>query len=146
MDYNYFAMIDAAGLAGGCCYASGDLTRCRPSTVLTFITFDGTTTAAGYPLKVAGGTRLHLQSLLVFRYRADNELCSDAATATAGRRRRRRQLLDVAGGPPPPRRRRRQVTSVMSKDLVNTILADKDKSVGSLLFIDTNMLYIYLFK
>ena len=96
----------------------------------TFVTLDGITTSAGYPLQIAGGTRIHLRTLLIFRYRADNELCSAAKATT---RRRRRQVPDVGG---PLGRRRRQATldgNKMSQELVDTILADEDKLVDVLL-------------
>ena len=101
----------------------------------TFVTLDGITTSAGYPLQIAGGTRIHLRTLLIFRYRADNELCSaaKATPAKATTRRGRRQVPDVGG---PSGRRRRQATldgNVMSQELVDTILADGDKLVDVLL-------------
>jgi len=91
----------------------------------TFITRSGITTATGYPLQITGGSRIHLRTLLIFRYRDDNELCSAAAART-------RRQVPGAGGP--SRRRRRQAAAdvnKMSQELITTILADEDKSVGS---------------
>jgi len=90
---------------------------------MTFITLDDITTATGYPLQVTGGIRIHLQTLIIFRYHTDNELCSAA-----------RQWHDDSDGDDndsSQRRRRRQVTSdtIMPQDLVRTILADEDKLV-----------------
>lgn len=92
-----------------------------------FITRNNISTSVGYPLQITGGTRIHLRTLVIFRYRPDNELCS--AAARAGRD--RRQVSDTDGGPS-GRRHRRTTTNVntMSQDLVTTILADKDKLVG----------------
>jgi len=104
--------------------------------VRTFIRRDGVTTATGYPLQIAGGSRPHLRTLLVVRYRRDNELCSAAAAAAAaaetGGRRARRQVPRTGDGPG-SRRRRRQAAfddSRMSQDLINTILAGEDRLVG----------------
>jgi len=101
---------------------------CRPSSVQTFITRSDISTSTGYPLQITGGTRIRLQTLVIFRYRTDCQLCN-AARATNDRR--RRQVPDV-GGPSRRRRRRRQVTvntNEMSQELINTILADEDKLV-----------------
>ena len=94
----------------------------------------GITTSTGYPLQITGGSRIHLRTLLIFRYRSDNELCSAAAAAAAVRA--RRQVPDHGG--PASRRRRRQAAlqdSKMSQELVDTILADNDKLVGRYLVI-----------
>jgi len=96
--------------------------------VKMFITRNNISTSVGYPLQITGGTRIHLRTLVIFRYRPDNELCS-AAAARAGRDRRR--VSDTDGGPS-GRRHRRTTTNVntMSQDLVTTILADEDKLVA----------------
>jgi len=101
--------------------------------VQTFITRGGITTATGYPLQVTGGSRIHLRTLLVFRYRSDNELCSAAAAAAAAAAtavRARRHVPDTGG--PLTRRRRRDAgeNNKMSQQLIGDILADEDKLVG----------------
>jgi len=97
--------------------------------VQRFITRGGITTATGYPLQITGGSRIHLRTLLVFRYRSDNELCS-AAAAAATAVRARRQVPDTGG--PLTRRRRRDAgeNNKMSQQLIGDILADEDKLVG----------------
>ena len=111
---------------------------CRPSSVKTFITLSDITTENGYPKQISGGSRIHLRTVLVFRYHTNNELCS----AAAGRRVRRdvpdmsgslldidRPLQDTDG---PSDRVRRQATferDVMSQELIDAILAYEDKLV-----------------
>jgi len=90
--------------------------------VKTFITLNDITTSIGYPLQITGGTRIHLRTLIICRYRTNNELCRAAAGP-------RRVPSDGDGS---SRRRRRQAVSdesIMSQELVNTILADEDKLV-----------------
>jgi len=106
--------------------------------VKTFITLSEITTENGYPKQISGGSRIHLRTMLVFRYHTNNELCS----AAAGRR-ARRDVPDIGGPLPdvfdpdpdidaPLYRIRRQATfdrDVMSQELVNAILAYEDKLV-----------------
>ena len=103
--------------------------HCRPSSVKTFIRLGDISTSVGYPLQITGGTRLHLRTLIICRYRRSNELCS-AAAAPSHHDRDRRQVSVVGG---PSRRRRRQAVpsdaGIMSQELIDTILAYEDKLV-----------------
>jgi len=107
--------------------------------VKTFITLTEITTESGYPKEIPSSTqRIHLRSLLVFRYHTHNELCD----AAAGHRVRRdlpntggtlldsdRQLQDTDR---PLDRIRRQAAydrDEMSQELINAILAYEDKLV-----------------
>jgi len=95
--------------------------------VQTFITRDDISTATGYPLQITGGTRIHLQTLVIFRYRTECELCNAARAAS---RQQQRQVPDVGGH---SARRRRQATlhvNEMSQELITTIFADEDKLVA----------------
>ena len=98
----------------------------RPSSVQTFITLADITTSTGYPLQITGGTRIHLKTLVVFRYRTHNQLCN-AAKAT--NRRDRRQVSDIGGQWGRIRRQTTSDESGMSQDLVTTILAYENKLV-----------------
>ena len=105
----------------------------------TFITLTEITTDSGYPKEIPSRTsRIHLRTVLVFRYHTHNELCD----AAAGHR-VRRDVPDIGGTLPevygplrdtdtPLDRIRRQATfdrDEMSQELVDAILAYEDKSV-----------------
>jgi len=94
--------------------------------VQTFITSTQIWTAVGYPLQVEGGTRIHLQTLVIFRYDTNCQLCR-AARATTGRQ--RRHVPHVGGLSARIRRQATLQMNEMSQELIDTIFADEDKLV-----------------